>query len=101
MSQHNSRRVFDDLEEQEPVSRSKTRNRRRLLADVVRMPGYQIMKEIAAEFVGSHASPIPRKIQDVVGYYTWSVIGDLVNQIFLHIDHEAKLARAEDERDDG
>lgn len=70
--------------------------RRRLrLAQLIQTPLYADLKEIAAGVVTPHSAVIPHPatpLSGVVGYFTFSVVRDVLNQFFAAVEAEAALA---------
>ena len=73
--------------------------RRIRLAQLINSPLYVDLKEMAAGVVTPHSAVIPHSatpLSGVVGYFTFSVVRDVLNQFFEALEAEAALVPKEE-----
>ena len=69
--------------------------RRTRLRTLVSSPVYQDLKDIAAQVVTTFSAPIPTTPLAMVGYFTFSLVRDVINDLFARLEHEAANAPQE------
>lgn len=73
--------------------------RRHRLAALVASPTYEDLKALAEGIVTPQAAAIPNSnggIAGVIGYFSFSIVRDVLSQLFDAVEKEAQLAQQEE-----
>lgn len=92
--------MFEDMEADWPDKTAKERYRQRLFLSLVESEPYLALKEVAQELIAQHQSTIPLTAPQILSYLVFSIVRDVINQLFLIVEAEANAARSEHEEEE-